>query len=515
MGYIIHMTPESIANNKQYQKWIESFGPNCLNLMVNESGEALPCTEGIYRQQRMLNEVCPDLFPKIFLHDFTGTVTQEVEVPSTNLTEAKPLAKYPMRTTKAATGNDAIGVSLEESELTERIQEESSLSSILNDFKKKVKTLDTSGGEYPIVSFLGTGSAVPSKYRNVSGHLLQLNPTTSVLIDCGEGTYGQLKVLHGPDRIEDTLMGLSAIFVTHAHLDHIGGIMTIIERRRESFESKDVKYKPLVLACNYNVRKMLTMYRSNFHNLDQYLSYVEIGLYVTKSEDFSNYSKEDLVSNITENLPKDLYSPESWNLKKVQAAQVHHTRMANGFIFDTNCGKRIVFSGDTMPCKLLAETGKDADLLIHEATFEDGHENDAHRKKHSTIGQAIGVAKTMNAKHLILSHFSARYPRMTYISDLMLSSGNVGVAFDNMVVPFNKHQLLPLLLPVYTQLFKKELEELSVKEMQRNLRFAPDESKEPRQHKKSKEITRNSKSPVVSKKARRISDSSNIEAPIL
>lgn len=53
--------------------------------------------------------------------------------------------------------------------------------------------------------------------------------------------------------------------------------------------------------------------------------------------------------------------------------QVHHTRMANGFVIRAN-GKRLVFSGDTKPCDLLVEEGKDADLLIHEATFEDGHE---------------------------------------------------------------------------------------------------------------------------------------------
>lgn len=34
----------------------------------------------------------------------------------------------------------------------------------------------------------------------------------------------------------------------------------------------------------------------------------------------------------------------------------------------------VVFSGDTKPCDLLVEHGMDADLLIHEATFEDGHE---------------------------------------------------------------------------------------------------------------------------------------------
>lgn len=41
--------------------------------------------------------------------------------------------------------------------------------------------------------FLGTGSSQPSKYRNVSSIYVNLFDKGSVLLDCGEGTLGQLK----------------------------------------------------------------------------------------------------------------------------------------------------------------------------------------------------------------------------------------------------------------------------------------------------------------------------------
>jgi len=50
--------------------------------------------------------------------------------------------------------------------------------------------------------------------------------------------------------------------------------------------------------------------------------------------------------------------------------------------------------------------------LIHEATFEDGMEEDAVLKRHSTVGEAIEVATMMNAKSLALTHFSQRYPKI-------------------------------------------------------------------------------------------------------
>lgn len=41
--------------------------------------------------------------------------------------------------------------------------------------------------------FLGTGSSQPSKYRNVSAIYVHLFDRGGVMLDCGEGTYAQLK----------------------------------------------------------------------------------------------------------------------------------------------------------------------------------------------------------------------------------------------------------------------------------------------------------------------------------
>lgn len=43
------------------------------------------------------------------------------------------------------------------------------------------------------IVLLGTGSSQPSKYRNVSSIYLNLFSRGGMLLDCGEGTLGQLK----------------------------------------------------------------------------------------------------------------------------------------------------------------------------------------------------------------------------------------------------------------------------------------------------------------------------------
>ncbi len=69
----------------------------------------------------------------------------------------------------------------------------------------------------------------------------------------------------------------------------------------------------------------------------------------------------------------------------------------------------MVYSGDTRPSARLVEMGRNATVLIHEATFADCKTEEAVKKKHSTISEAIQVATEMIANSLILTHFSQRF----------------------------------------------------------------------------------------------------------
>jgi len=76
---------------------------------------------------------------------------------------------------------------------------------------------------------------------------------------------------------------------------------------------------------------------------------------------------------------------------------------------DSRPGRKIVYTGDTGPSEKIGKLAEFADLLIHEATFEDEMEERAIEDGHSTPSIAANIAKVADVKRLVLTHISARY----------------------------------------------------------------------------------------------------------
>ena len=74
-------------------------------------------------------------------------------------------------------------------------------------------------------------------------------------------------------------------------------------------------------------------------------------------------------------------------------------------------GRTVVITGDTRPCDSTAEAARDADLLVHEATFGDEEAERAVETGHSTAREAGALARRAECRRLLLTHFSARYSR--------------------------------------------------------------------------------------------------------
>ncbi len=75
-------------------------------------------------------------------------------------------------------------------------------------------------------------------------------------------------------------------------------------------------------------------------------------------------------------------------------------------------GRKIVYTGDTRPLQDQPDTAamiRDADLLIHDATFDDQESDRARDVLHSTAGEAGEAATALGARMLALMHISSRY----------------------------------------------------------------------------------------------------------
>ncbi|VDM69603.1 unnamed protein product, partial [Strongylus vulgaris] len=275
IDHVVHLSEESVVHLPLYAKFVASLGPNCCHIVANSSCPVVPGVESIYRNHRLLHHISPDLFPALHPLAWSGLVTQanDLAVKDGVYLKAAPLQRFWMR--MGGVGEEPIIADLRETDLqlTDKAKE---LVENLRQETEKLRHSSPMSCEYPRVSFLGTSSAVPSKYRNVSSYLLETSPTSAVLIDVGEGTYGQIRVLLGEKRCAELLCNLHAVFITHAHQDHMNGLYTIIERRKEAMDASGKAYVPLVLVSNRNVLKPLRTYSMCFFDLESLLEIVDI-----------------------------------------------------------------------------------------------------------------------------------------------------------------------------------------------------------------------------------------------
>lgn len=280
------------------------------------------------------------------------------------------------------------------------------------------------------VSTLGTGSAIPGKYRNVSSSLIENNPAGEVLfLDCGEMTLGQVYRLFGPEKAEELLAKTSAILVSHKHGDHHLGALALIRKICQLRRKESVVRKLLLIAP----QRFLTW-------LDEFAQVSDFGL-----EDLDFKSADEFVE-----VPIVLTGSET----QIRSFEVDHCMDAFGFQITFADGKRIVYSGDTRPCDNLIANAHECDLLVNEATMSDDLLHEAIVRKHCTISEAIDVAIKAQAKNILLTHFSQRYAKGALTVD-QSKFESVVMGVDLLRFPLGKFasvaqytSILPTLLPV-------------------------------------------------------------------
>ncbi len=254
------------------------------------------------------------------------------------------------------------------------------------------------------VVFLGTSAGMPSRERNVAAVAVVLDGTT-LLFDCGEGTQQQL--LRAPVRMGT----IDAIFLTHLHGDHVYGLPGLLATM-----SMNNRARPLDLVGPPGTREYLEgALRTSNHNpiFDIRVSeppYRGDGFQVVAAT--LEHSVTCFGYCVIEDDKPGTFDPEKARALGIPPGPEwgELQRAADPRVTgEPRRGRRVVYCTDTRVCAASVELAKNADVLIHEATYGNDLAAEAEERFHATAAGAASVARDANVNRLILTHFSTRY----------------------------------------------------------------------------------------------------------
>jgi ribonuclease Z len=305
------------------------------------------------------------------------------------------------------------------------------------------------GDEFSL-TFLGTGAAIPSKYRNVTGLLLDLPAAgAAMLMDCGEGSLGQLRRRLGGAGADAVLARLRLVWLSHIHADHHVGLPSLLAARTRLLGPD---CEPLLVVGPRPLRRALAAYAS----LEPMrLRYVEAAATAAPAEGQPAPAPEVAAAVAA--------ATAALGLSRLESVRVVHCAHSYGLVVEGGAGVgagaawKVAFSGDTRPCPALVAAARGATLLVHEATFDDSMADEAVAKRHCTTREAVESGAAAGAYRTLLTHFSQRYPKVPVIDANF--GGSVGIAFDLMTVGPADLQRLPALVPALKALFDEGDEE--------------------------------------------------------
>ena len=271
------------------------------------------------------------------------------------------------------------------------------------------------------VVFLGTGGSVPTVGRSLPAVLLN-RQTEQVMFDCGEGVQRQMVTA------KVGFHKKMKVFISHLHGDHVLGLPGLLQTMALMGRERKVEvYGPEGIAHFVECVRESLQFGLTFP--------VEIhevcgdGV-VCEEEDYvietlrSNHVVLGFAYALMEKLRPGKFYPEKAIALGVPEGELwsklqhgDSVRLENGRVVEPEQimglprkGRKIVYSGDTRPFKGFVKFAAGADLLVHEATFDDSLVEKAELDGHSTPSQAALQAKKAKVKKLVLTHISARYP---------------------------------------------------------------------------------------------------------
>ena len=210
------------------------------------------------------------------------------------------------------------------------------------------------------LTFLGSGGSAVSAKRACPSVMVD----DKIVFDLGPGSLKNLRSLGlGLDH-------LSTIFISHTHADHISDLIPFLWTTQI-----DARTTPLQIYGPPGFKRIFEKLLECTSTADGFFKFP-----LTVSElDFGE------------------------GADNVQTCRTSHSIPTLGFRIESS-GKSICYSADTIYCPSVIELAKNADLLIHEATFLEDQLSIAELTKHSTARMAGRAGREAHAKQLAIFH---------------------------------------------------------------------------------------------------------------
>ncbi len=269
------------------------------------------------------------------------------------------------------------------------------------------------------LTFLGTAASRPTVERGTSSLALTREGET-LLFDCGEGTQRQM-MRYG------VTFALDDIFVTHWHHDHFLGIAGLIRTL-----ALGERQTPLRIWGPRGGQRIVTQMEQLGH--DRLSFPVEVteladgdelrrGAYGVRAFAVQHRGTTALGYAVVEDTRLGRFDPARASALGIPEGplwgRIHRGEsitLEDGRVVDpaelvgpTRPGRTVVYTGDTRPCAATIDAARNADLLVHEATFGDEEAERARETGHSTAREAAQVAAAAAVRRLLMTHVSARY----------------------------------------------------------------------------------------------------------
>jgi ribonuclease Z len=294
--------------------------------------------------------------------------------------------------------------------------------------------------------FFGTSGSVPTAQRAPSA-LLVRRGSERLLFDCAEGTQRQML------RSTVGLVELREVFLTHYHADHYLGLPGMLKTFALRGREIDLTvYGPPGLAELFAALKRI--FGKLTYNVE--LKELEPGDVLERDGyNLVTFAPAHGVSAVGYALVEEprpgrfevdaadglgVAPPQRGLLQRGESIELSDGRVVtpDAVLGPPRAGRKLVLAGDTAPSPVVLEAARDAEVLVHEATFLDEERERAQETAHSTALEAAELARDAEVSLLALTHLSNRYfgPEVAREARTIFAETVVPKDFDVIDVPF-------------------------------------------------------------------------------